>query len=176
MVEPKGAKNTQRADLDVGALSATYSAALKRYFLRQSVSAEDADDLVQEVFVRLVRMDNQDEIENSQAFLFRIAANLLKDKRRRHVVRQGDRHDAFEDDMPATEVFSPERVLIGKQELAGIKDAIIALPPKTREAFILHRFEGLTYREISEALGISVSSVEKHMMSAIASLAKRGRK
>lgn len=133
--------------------------------------------MVQEVFTKLLKADDPGPLTNPQAYLFKIASNLLRDKRRREVVRQIDLHEPFDDTYHAHQAISPERVLIGKQELDRLKTAILKFPPRVRAVFFLHRFEGLKYREISETLGISISSVEKHMMTAIRRLAKEfGRK
>ena len=168
-------QNNKRFDID--ALNAEYGEPLRRYFARHLSRPDDAEDMVQEVFTRLLRSTDTEPIANPQAFLFRIASNLLLDRRRRNTVRQLNQHEPYDETYHAHEVISPERVLIGKQELQRLKKAILALPPNVRAAFILHRFEGLKYKEISETLNISVSSVEKYMMTAIARLSKEfGRK
>ena len=63
-----------------------------------------------------------------------------------------------------------DQQLIDRQNLAAAAAAIRALPPKTRDAFLLHRFEGLTYRQIAGRLGISVSMIEKHIAEALRQL------
>ena len=70
-------------------------------------------------------------------------------------------------------VETPERVLLAKQQVAKLKDALAELPERVRFVFLLHRYEGMKYREIAQHLGISVSSVEKYMMQAIKHVAKR---
>ncbi len=174
-----GKRLTPKSDdaLDIETLTDMYSAPLRRYFLRHVRQREDAEDMVQEVFSRLIRNQSAEQIENPQAYLFRIASNLLRDKRRRDRVRHSDAHEPYDELYHPYEDISPERVLIGKQELERLKKSILKLPPRVKAAFILHRFEGLTYKEIAEALGISVSAVEKNMMTAIARLSKEfGRK
>lgn len=156
----------------IDALSSEYSAALRRYFLRYLSRPDEAEDMVQEVFVRLVRSVEYASIDNRQAYLFRIASNLLRDKWRQDRTRQTEFNEPYDEAHHAPEVISPERVLIGKQELHRLKLMIMDLPPRVRATFILHRFEGLKYKEISETLKISVSAVEKNMMTAIARLSK----
>jgi RNA polymerase sigma-70 factor (ECF subfamily) len=73
----------------------------------------------------------------------------------------------------AFEELSPERVLLGKEKVVALKNALNELPERTRNVFLLHRFEEFKYREIAQQLGISMSSVEKHMMDAIKHLAHR---
>ena len=71
------------------------------------------------------------------------------------------------------EVFTPERVLLGKQTLSDVMAALNDLPERTRNMVILHRIEGLKYWQIAEQYGISVSAVEKHMIRAMAHLARK---
>jgi RNA polymerase sigma factor (sigma-70 family) len=68
---------------------------------------------------------------------------------------------------------TPERVLLDREALETVVDAIAALPPRTREVFVLHRFEEMTCNGIAEQLGISVSAVEKHIMKALRELHDR---
>ena len=72
----------------------------------------------------------------------------------------------------ASETPDVETGLIRRQDLAAAAAVIRALPPKTRDAFLLHRFEALTYRQIAARLGVSVSMVEKHIAEALRQLKK----
>jgi RNA polymerase sigma factor (sigma-70 family) len=71
------------------------------------------------------------------------------------------------------EELSPERVLEGRQSLASVLRALDELDERTRDAFILHRLEGMRHSEIADLYGVSVSSIEKYIIKAIAHLAKR---
>ena len=137
-----------------------YGPGLRRYFAKRVPPAE-AEELVQDVFLAMHARSAADPIDNVQGYLFRIAANLLS---KRHDVGQtgiDDLHDLAEG-------FSPERILIGRQEAARVLVAIRNLPPRTREAFALHRFEDMTYEAIARRLGISVSAVSKLVARALA--------
>lgn len=137
-----------------------YGPGLRRYFMRRVPQAE-AEELVQDVFLAMHARSAAEPIDNVQGYLFRIAANLLT---KRHDVGQtgiDDLHDLAEG-------FSPERILIGRQEAARVLVAIRNLPPRTREAFALHRFEDMTYEAIARRLGISVSAVSKLVARALA--------
>lgn len=173
MVPAKAQHPKASGSLDIEQLSEAYALPLLRYFSRNLTDPHDAEDMVQDVFTRLVRLDDYERIEYPQSFLFQIASNLLKDRRRRDHTRHSDQHETFDDMHHAHEVITPERVLMGKQELEKLKQAIMDLPPKPRSVFILHRFDELKYREISEALGMSISAVEKHMIYALSKLSKR---
>lgn len=155
---------------------AEYSRPLRGYFLRRVKQASDADDLVQEVFMRLAKLEKPSDVNNPSAYIFSIAANLLKDRARRDASRQASAHDEFDDSTFATTEFdSPENRASAQQDLAIAGAVIRALPVKTRTIFLLHRFDGLKYREIAELTGASVSTVEKHMIAALAALAALAR-
>jgi RNA polymerase sigma-70 factor (ECF subfamily) len=135
-----------------------YGPPLRRYF-RRSVSAEEAEDLVQEVFLALQVRGGHGEVENATGYLFRIAANLLA-KRREREPWHWDRHATLDGTHEPHEEISPERSLIAKQTVARILVTLKALPPRTAEAFLLHRFEEMTYAAIAKRMGISVKAVE----------------
>ena len=144
-----------------------YRKPLLAFFARRLGSDADLDDLVQEVFYRIFILGKQAELENPHAYVFQVAANLIRDRSRRMSTRiKASRQLAFENENRVEEI-SPERVLQGKQAIAVLRAALEELPPRTRAVFVLRRFEGFKYREIARRLGVSPSSVEKHMMSAI---------
>lgn len=156
-----------RQDLSIDSLAASYQRPLLRYFLRQGLSVSDANDCVQDVFTRVIRKGDVGGLDNPQGYIFTIANNLLKDRARRRRTRKDNKHIEIEDALLFCDRPSQARILAGRQELALVKKAILKMPSKVRRVFILSRFEGLKYREIADVLGISVSSVEKHMMTAL---------
>lgn len=135
-----------------------YGPPLRRYF-RRSVGREEAEDLVQEVFLALQVRGEHGDVQNATGYLFRIAANLLA-KRREREPWHWERHATLEGVHEPHEEISPERTLIAKQTAARILVALKALPPRTAEAFLLHRFEEMTYAAIAKKMGISVKGVE----------------
>lgn len=145
-----------------------YGEPLRRFFVKRGINGTEADDLTQEVYVRIARMDGVDSIREPEAFLFQTAANLLRDNARRVRSRRVNHHVSVDDSQLASEVSAPDRMLMGKQSLEGVLDVLRALTVRQRAVFVLHRFEGMTYTQIAEHLGISTSAVEKHMMKAIA--------
>jgi DNA-directed RNA polymerase specialized sigma24 family protein len=88
---------------------------LKRFFERRLKSNPDPDDLVQEVFLRLVRQGTTDGIKFLDAYVFQVAANVLRDHARRWNVRAEEANYAQLDDFEFEGGFSPERVLLGKE-------------------------------------------------------------
>jgi len=160
---PQGARD-KPAGVDAAELRGwmeRYGPGLRRYFAKRVPPAE-AEELVQDVFLAMHTRSASEPIDNVQGYLFRIAANLLS--KRHELAGQTTIEDARE----LSEGFSPERILIGRQEAARVLIAIRALPPRTREAFALHRFEDMTYEAIARQLGISVSAVSKLVARALA--------
>jgi len=151
-----------------------YAPALRRYFMKK-VSAVEADDLVQDVFLALQARGAASEIENVEGYLFRTAANVLA-RRGRRSTWNWDRHGQLEEVRHLTDEFSPERVLIAREEIDAAVKVLNALPPRTARAFILHRVDGLTYEAIGQQMGISVKGVEYLIGKAIHRLSKRLRR
>jgi len=138
--------------------------ALLRYFLRNSVSGAEAEDLLQETYIRLCALARPESVANPRAFLFALARNVLIDSKRREQVR----FDFLARDVGGDEGGpTPESQLSEAQEFDRLKKVIESLPLRCRQVLILHRFKGLSHREISEQLGISLAAVEKNMVRAL---------
>nr|WP_237486660.1 sigma-70 family RNA polymerase sigma factor [Pelagerythrobacter marinus] len=165
-----GASGAGREDED---LFRSYRLPLRAFFARRLDSLEEVDDHVQEVFCRLCTLEEGKRPENPQAYVFQVAANLLRDRARRAMTRDAFTRQYALDNKDQVEELSPDRVLQGKQAVRALRAALEELPERTRTVFLLHRFEGYKYREIARRLGISASSVEKHMMSAIRHVVER---
>ena len=141
-------------------------AALFRYLCARKVPAEEAEDILQDLFVKLEGL-RPGPVAEPRAYLYRMAENLLYDRRRAAAWRT-NREEAWmaaqlggvreADAQP-----SAERMLIAREELELVSVALAGLPDKTLRIFRLYRLEGLRQREIAEQLGVSVSSVEKHL-------------
>nr|WP_316629322.1 RNA polymerase sigma factor [uncultured Brevundimonas sp.] len=150
------------------------------YLLRKTRNANegDAEDVVQEAFARFHRAGHTLGAPDARPLLFVIARNVQRDRWKadgRETARRSD-HDVHDlDNGPrglASATLDAETGLIQRQDLAAAAAVIRALPPKTRSAFLLHRFEALTYRQIAGRLGVSVSMVEKHIAEALRQLKK----
>ncbi len=143
---------------DLRAWMIEYGPALRRFFERR-VGAGEAEDLVQDVFLHLQARAVGGAVENVERYLFRIANNVLV-SRHRHLAAKGRAlEEALHEALEPVETISSERVLIGRQEVARAIAAMKDLPPRTREAFIFHRFNEMTYPAIARRMGISVSAV-----------------
>lgn len=160
-------------------LAARYSAPLLSYFLRRIKDRSQAEDLVQDALLRVIRASECEVIEHPESYVFKVAANLLKDSRR-HAVRHptvtrteaeeagdGELEDRLVDER------SPERVLDGETSLAQVLRALGELNELTRNVFVLFRLEHMKQKDIAALYGIAQSTVEKHVMRAVVHLARR---
>jgi len=161
------------------AISERFAAPLLSYFQRRIRDRTQAEDLVQDVLLRVIRARESGAIENPESYVFKVAANLLKDLRRRagrHPILVP--HSIEDDPLDArpealVDERSPERVLIGQMTLARALKALDELSELTRNVFILFRLEQMKQKDIATLLGISQGAVEKHVMKAAFHLTSR---
>lgn len=139
--------------------------ALRAYFRRRA-PASDVDDLVQEVMVSMQTRVTLQPILHIDSYLFTIASHVLS-KHMRASKRSSDALDTLATHELTTDEISPERLTLARIDLERAKKAILQLPERTRQVFVLHRFEHKTCPEIAAELAISVSAVEKHVMKAM---------
>jgi RNA polymerase sigma-70 factor (ECF subfamily) len=149
---------------------------LRRFFAKRigKGQREDIDDLVQEVFVRLAAEGRLDSVNGVEAYLFRTAANLLKDHHRRLLSHEAGAHETYVDALheEAAQTLSLERELLGREALEQLVAALFALPERTRMVWALYHFEDLAHQDIARRLGMARSTVEKHMSRASLHLLK----
>jgi RNA polymerase sigma-70 factor (ECF subfamily) len=143
--------------------------ALMRYFVRRVESAAEAEDLTQEVFLRLAN-GGHNAAENLEAWIFTVAANLLRDRARRAQIRNDYVAGMRIVDGTGIDPLDPHRVATGREALATLLAGIDALPERTRHIFLMFRYEQMEQRTIAESFGISLSAVEKHIHRAMAAL------
>ena len=153
-------------------LSERYRQPLTAYFQRRVGSRNEAEDLTQEVFLRLVRRLDVETLDNPEAFVFRTAVNLLRDRFRRGQTQRNHLAEVSQQ-QPGIEELSPERIFDSRQHLAMVMEAMEELDERSRDVFILHRLEGMKHAQIAELYGVSVSSVEKYIIKALALLTER---
>jgi RNA polymerase sigma factor (sigma-70 family) len=138
-------------------------------FLRQRLRiAENAADVAQETYIRMLQYEGSREIQSPSSLLFKIAINVANDLGRAEQVRRvGDQCRIDEYDLESDRP-TPERELAAEQELSKLEIVIEQLPPKCRRVFLLSRVECMTYPQIAKHCGISVKMVEKHISHALA--------
>jgi RNA polymerase sigma factor (sigma-70 family) len=144
--------------------------ALHAFLLRGSRASHEADDLAQEVYLRLARMKSCAPIRNPKAFLFKTAVNLLRDRSRRSYTRMIAKSVSIHDLDLVDACAEPSRILESWQRLSAAAVAVAGLKPATRRAFLLSRLEAKSYAQIAAEMDISTSMVEKHLSAAIAAL------
>ena len=125
-------------------------------------SPQDAEDLRQETYVRLLKVKQLDPLEcRARAYMFKIATNLVRDRFRRAAVR-GQQLPADDCDLVSDDP-QPDRIADWNQGMQIIKQTLLDLKPRTRQVFLLHVTEHLSYREIAKRLGVNKKTVERDM-------------
>jgi len=142
--------------------------ALIKFLRRRMPIADDADDVAQETYIRMMKYEGSRDIRSPSAMLFRIAVNVANDHGRAAQARYASSHTELDNVELVSEQPSAERALLAGQHLDLLLDVIEALPPKCKQVFLLSRASGLTYAEIAEHCGISVKMVEKQISRAMA--------
>jgi len=167
------------APSEIIALYLERRASLVRLFAAKLGSAAAAEDLVQDIYLKLATLKLSTVVHNPMALLYQIGSNLMLDRLRQQK-RGLARDTAWRDS---------RRISVGKEEIADIPTAddavssrqrllaatatIEDLPPRMRQAFSLHRLEGLSQAATAKAMGVSTKAVEKHISTAIKILVKR---
>lgn len=137
-------------------------------------NSDAAADAVQETYARVLSAQRDDrDVTEPRALLYRTARNLITDQHRRDVVRgqagsgQADPSPtAAQEDwdaLAAPGAFEPEAAAMSSQAVTALLDVIGALPPRCRQAFVMHRFDGLSHAEIAGRMNISRKMVEQHI-------------
>jgi RNA polymerase sigma factor (sigma-70 family) len=154
--------------MDLRSLFLTHERELERFFKGKVRGSSDTDDLIQETFLRLARLQDGAGIREPRRFLFTIAANLARDHLRKMIARRVGKTEMLSADI-ADDGQTPDDFLRSKQEAELAQRAIEALPEKTRAIFLLYHVEGWSYRQIAEELGMSARTVEYHLRQGLAS-------
>jgi RNA polymerase sigma factor (sigma-70 family) len=143
------------------------AATLNRYVRARTSRTDVVEDVVQETLSRLVHQSRVQHLVSVYALGFRIAANLLIDHHRRD-----SRYAAEPAVEPASQVPLPDRVLVSRQEVAILKEALAAMPPLRRDVLVRRRLQGQSCAAIARDLGLSPKAVEKHITRGLADLHK----
>jgi RNA polymerase sigma factor (sigma-70 family) len=146
---------------------------LRRFLLAKLPNADDVDEVAQECYLRIFRYVKFMSVENSRAFLFTIATNLLTDRARqqsrltKYQAQMGKPiYISSAEDAPSGQP-SPESCAARKQELDLVFEAIEGLTPKCRQALVMQRFGGMSHQQIADVLNVSKSMVEKYIAQAM---------
>jgi RNA polymerase sigma-70 factor (ECF subfamily) len=153
---------------DPNGLDAFYRAQAPRLLARLRTrlrSEEEARDVVQDAFVRLVDFSWTHALREPGAALNRIVRNLLIDRSRR--LANKVRHVPIEEHHEPSVAPDQSYGIEVEQMRERYRAAVAALPPRTRQVFLMHRADGIQMKEIAERLDISVRTVEWHVAEAI---------
>ncbi len=161
---------TQRPTSPLASLVGLYHDQLVLHVRGRLHSAADAEDVVQEMWLRADAGLRGSAVGNVRAFLYRIAGNLAIDHIRRRNVRQRV-HGVPLDDREAMDVASPEpsaeQALIDSERQAGFDAVLAGLPDRCRQALMLSRIEGWTHAKIAAHLGVSPNTVANDIRAAL---------
>ncbi len=161
---PSGA----RQPLSVKEVISRYHGSLLSFLRQRLRISDDAPDVAQEAYIRMMQYEGSREVQSPSSLLFRIAINVANDLGRSEQVRHvSDQCDIDELEMDSGRA-TPEREVAAAQDLNLLYQTIEQLPPKCRQAFLLSRVHGMTYPQIAQHCGISVKMVEKHISHALA--------
>ena len=137
---------------------------VKAALMRRGRSEQDADDLVQDAWVRLACYERDQVVDEPEAFLMRVALNLSVDM---HRTRMGHGEEVLLDDVVLVDASpTADAVLLARERMNRLSLCLGRLGAKTRDILMAHRLDGMTYKEIAQHHGLSISTVEKHVAKA----------
>jgi len=142
-----------------------HNEALIRFLRGRVGSRNEALEVAQEAYVRLLSLDQPGAVSYLRAFLFKTAANIAIDRRRRH--QNFDKVAGRQLFTELAENRTPERQLSGEQTLRHLGALIENMPPKCRESFVMNQIQGLDAATIARRLGITDSMVRKYVVRAL---------
>lgn len=146
----------------------TYAKDIRRFLFYKTQNINRAEDLMQDVFVKLWDNCNKVDYDKVKSYIFSIANNMfLNEVKHDNVVRKYNEHNKKADTNE-----SPEFIMLEKEFLDKLNRTIKNLPEKQRQVFLMNRIEKKKYKEIAEQLGISVKAVEKRMHQALITMRK----
>lgn len=150
--------------------------ALRAFFARRLRVAEEIEDHVQDVYVRVLSAGTQTSaVGNWRGMLLRVASSVWVDRFRRDKARGrgfhvtlGPEHELVDDG-----ALSPEAVMASCEKLERVEAALMELDPICRQAFVLARFEGMPHQQIAARLGIQTIKVGRYVEHALLHLVRR---
>lgn len=146
-----------------------HNQSLLRFLAGRLASEQDAREVAQEAYVRLLQLDRPEGVSFLKAFLFKTAANLAIDRVRRRRTSESSERRFFELNLGP----SPESTLSAAEDATVTLAALRELPTRHRVAFLLSRLEGLSTVEIALRLGITDRAVRKYLVHALLHLRTR---
>jgi RNA polymerase sigma factor (sigma-70 family) len=144
--------------------------ALRAWLRARLAPGVDADDIIQETYAVLASLPGVAHIHSPRAYAFQTAQSLIRRHQRRARIVRFEPMDEMDMSFAALDEPSPERHVAARQDVRRLNALIETLPTRCREAFVLRKIEGLSQREVAQRMGISESTVEKHIFHALRTL------
>ena len=131
----------------------------------------DPDDVAQQAFQKLIERGNIETISNLRAFVWRTARNIVPSTKRSATTRARYDYEVEQIYFPLKgDESTPERIILVREQLDTINEALRKMPEKRRRAIVLHRIEGLSVAEVGRRLGMSRQNAAKHLSKGMADL------
>ena len=166
MTEQPGPANRAHPQRDVVArMFERFRLPLLRYLTDLLSRRDEAEDLVQETYLRLMQVESI-KTARVRALIFKVATNLAYDRFRQRRARGPHGDDSVLEDLPAHDPV-PERIVAFEQGVAIVKRTLLELKPRCRQVFLLRTTAELSYEEIAARLGISKRTAEREMQHAL---------
>jgi len=159
--EPAGNDHAQR----ISRLFSEHNESLIQFLATRLRSVQEAKEVAQEAYVRLLSLEDSGAVSFLRAFLFKTAANLAVDRIRSRN-RQRQALDAGLCD-ESREAPTPDREAASAQEMEIVRRLVGELPPKCRRAFLLHRVHGVEFPEIAKEMGLSERMIRHYVLRAV---------
>ena len=168
-VQTASASNAARRAALIATLFTRYRRSLLWYLMRLIRNRDDAEDIAQEAFTRLLCVPHlEPDPSRARNYLFATATNLARDNYRRRTTR-GDRAHVSLDELELEAADpQPERLIDAERGCAIVDGALRDLPPRSRRAFVLYVHEQMTYERIALALGVSKKTIERDVALTVA--------
>ena len=149
-----------------------HAKALRLFLLGWSVPREEIEDLVQELFTRLMGVDRleekmSDSTGSSRSYLLTMANNMVVDRQRKLQVRNAYAAAQREIEQERMDERTPERIVAAQLELEAMRSVIKDMRLNWRVAFVLQRFGNMSYEDIALHMGVTVRQVERYMVRAM---------
>lgn len=153
---------------------ATFGPSLRRFLLSCIRNSAEVPDLLQEVYLRILRVPNLESIRSPEAYLYTIARHVVhQDSLRRVKGREAVQAMELPEGAAVDPDADPAQQLVAQQTLDTLEQTLEQLSPKVRACFLLHRRDGLSVEEIATRLGISRPMVKKYLVRALMRLRKQ---
>jgi RNA polymerase sigma-70 factor (ECF subfamily) len=156
----------------VASLVESHGQQLRRYLLARVRNAADVPDIVQEVFLRMMRVPNVESVRSPEAYLFTVAQHVVQ----QHTLKQpaappsGELVRIINERNPGASYADPALEVHAEQCLEALQGGLERLSPKVRAAFLLSRRDGLSFDQIALQLGTTRHMVKKYLMKALTQL------